>query len=163
SIGRELADARRRTALEALANGGRRRHALRVVSVGHVDAAVGADDDVVWLVELTVGVARLPGDAETEELFALRAELVHLMPLGARFVAREIGDPHVALFVHRDAVRRHHHALAEVREHGAGLPIEFEDRIERRVVAVDRTAAGRPRAAALVGPDIAVSGIDVDA
>src|SRR5438874_5899939 len=79
SIGRELADARRRTALEALADGGRGRHALRVVSVGHVDAAVGADDDVVWLVELTVRVARLPRDAETQTLFALRAELVDLM------------------------------------------------------------------------------------
>src|SRR5260370_40223630 len=85
------------------------------------------------------------------------------MALGTRLVAREIGDPHVALLVHRDAVWCHHHALAEVREHGAGLPIELEDGIEWSVVAVDGTAAGRARAAALVGPDIAVRGIDVDA
>src|SRR5260370_36407928 len=85
------------------------------------------------------------------------------MALGTRLVAREIGDPHVALLVHRDAVWCHHHALAEVREHGAGLPIELEDGIEWSVVAVDGTAAGRARAAALIGPDIAVRGIDVDA
>src|SRR5216110_2629288 len=163
SIGRELADTRRRPALHALGDGVRGRHALRVVSVGHVDAAVGADDDVVRLVELTVGIAGLARNAQAQQLFALRAELVYLMALGARLVAREIGDPHVALLVHRDAVRRHHHALAEVREHGAGLPIELEDRIERRVVAVDGTAAGGAGAAALVGPHIAVGGIDVDA
>src|SRR5260370_23294175 len=85
------------------------------------------------------------------------------MALGTRLVAREIGDPHVALLVHRDAVWRHHHALAEVREHGTGLPIELEDGIQWSVVAVDGTAAGCARAAALVGPDIAVLGIDVDA
>src|SRR5205823_477330 len=51
----------------------------------------------------------------------------------------------------------------EIREHGACFPIELEDRVERSVVAVDRAAAGRARATALVGPDIAVRGIDVDA
>src|SRR5712691_2359005 len=163
SIGREFADTRRRPALDALGDGVRGRHALRVVSVGHVDAAVGADDDVVRLVELTVGIAGLARNAQALQLFALRAELVHLMALGARLVAREIGDTHVALLVHRDAVWRHHHTLAEVREHGAGLPIELEDGIHWSVVAVDGTAAGRARAAALVSPDIAVRGIDVDA
>src|SRR5439155_21651884 len=163
SIGRELADPRRRPALDALGDGVRRRHALRVVSVGHVDAVVGADDDVVRLVELTVGVAGLARDAQAQQLLALRAELVHLMTLCAVLVAREIGDPHVALLVHRDAVWGHHQALAEVREHGAGLPIELEDGIEWSVVAVDGTAAGRARAAALVSPDITVRRIDVDA
>src|SRR5204862_585194 len=84
------------------------------------------------------------------------------MTLGALFVAREVGDPHVALLVQRDAMWRHHHALAEIREHGACFPIELEDRIERSVVAVDRTAARRARATALVGPDISVHGLDVD-
>src|SRR5216110_1718303 len=84
SIGRELADTRRRPALHALGDGVRGRHALRVVSVGHVDAAVGADDDVVRLVELTVGIAGLARNAQALQLFALRAELVHLMALGAR-------------------------------------------------------------------------------
>src|SRR5213592_757428 len=124
SIGRELADTRRRPALHALGDGVRGRHALRVVSVGHVDAAVGADNDVVRLVELTVGVAGLARDAQTQQLLTLRAELVDLMSLGARLVAREIGDPYVALLVQGDAVRRDHDALAEVREYRAGLPIE---------------------------------------
>src|SRR5262249_54274354 len=126
-------------------------------------AAVGTDDDVVRLVELTVGVAGLSGGTEAEQLLALGAEFVHLVTLGAVLVAGEIGDPHVALPVDRDAVRRHHHTLAEVGEHGAGLPIELEDRIERGVVAVDRSAAGGACAAALVGPHVAVGGIDVDA
>src|SRR6266481_7512580 len=162
-VGRELADARRGAALDALCDRVRGDHALCFVSIGHIDAAVWADDDVVRLVELTVGVAGLARDAQAQQLLALLAELVDLMPLGACLVAREIGDPHVALLVHCDAVWRHHHAFAEVREHGAGLPIELEDGIEWRVVAVDGTAAGRARAAALVRPDIAVRGIDVDA
>src|SRR5262249_16854203 len=122
----------------------------------------GPDSDVVRLVELTVRVARLPCDAQTQQLLALRAELVYLVTLGAVLVACEIGNPYVALFVHRDAVWRHHHTLAEVRKHRAGLPIELEDGIKRSVVAVDRTAAGSTRAAALVSPNVAVHRIDVD-
>src|SRR5262249_50464192 len=48
------------------------------------------------------------------------------------------------------------------REHGAGFSIELENGVDRVVVAVDRTAAGRDRPAALVGPDVAVRGIDRD-
>src|SRR6266478_2115868 len=164
-VGRELADARRGAALDALCDRVRGDHALCFVSIGHVDAAVGADDDVVRLVELTVGVAGLARDAQAQQLLTLRTELVDLMPLGACLVAREIGDPHVALHVHSDAVRRNHDALAEVREHRAGLAIELEDGIDRRVVAVDGTTTGssRCRAAALVGPDVAVDGIDINA
>src|SRR6516164_8364300 len=162
-VGRELADARRGTALDALGDGVRGDHALCFVPIGHVDAAVRADDDVVRLVELTVGVAGLARDAQAQKLLTHRAELVDLMPLGACLVAREIGDPHVALHVHGDAVRRDHDALAEVRKHRAGLAIELEDGIERRVVAVDGTTAGSRCAAALVGPDVAVDGIDVNA
>src|SRR4029077_19220408 len=98
-VGRELADARRCAALDALGDGIRGDHALCVVSIGHVDAAVGADDDVVRLVELTVGVAGLARDAKAQQLLTLRAELVDLMPLGAYLVAGEIGYPHVALLV----------------------------------------------------------------
>src|SRR5882724_3482201 len=94
AVRRELADARRGPALYALGDGVRRRHALRVVSVANVDAAVGADDDVVRLVELTVGVAGFPRDAQAQQLFALRAELVHLMAFRALLVAGEVGDPH---------------------------------------------------------------------
>ena len=139
------------------------RHALRVVAVGHVDAAVGSDDDVVGLIELAVGVARLAGDAEAQELLALRAELVDLVSLGAFLVAGEVGDPDVAVLVDVDAVRRHHHALADVRQHLAGVAIELEDRIDRVVLAIDRTAAGGAGAAALVAPDVAVLRIDVEA
>src|SRR5215467_6439353 len=162
-VGRELADARRGAALDAVGDRIRGDHPLCFVSIGHVDAAVGADDDVVRLVELTVGVAGLARDAQAQQLLALRAELVDLMPLGACLVAREIGDPHVALHVHGDAVRRDHDALAEVRKHRAGLAIELEDGIDGRVVAVDGTTAGSRRAAALVGPDVAVDGINVNA
>src|SRR5262245_10367148 len=162
-VGRELADARCCAALDALGDGVRGDHALCFVSIGHIDAAVGADDNVVRLVELTVGVAGLARDAQAQQLLTLRAELVDLMPLGACLVTREISDPHVAPHVHGDAVRRNHDALAEVRQHRAGLAIELEDGIDRRVVAVDGTTAGGSRAAALVGPDVAVDGIDVDA
>src|SRR5438876_5833170 len=92
SIGRELADTRRRPALDALRDGVRGRHALRVVSVGHVDAAVRADDDVVRLVELTIGVARLAGDSQTQQFLAPGAEFVHLVTLRPLLVAREISD-----------------------------------------------------------------------
>jgi hypothetical protein len=51
-FGREFADARRGAAFDALGDRVRGDHALRLVSVGHVDAAVGADDDVIRLVEL---------------------------------------------------------------------------------------------------------------
>src|SRR5262249_38912055 len=120
-------------------------------------------DDIVRLVELTVGIARLARDAQAQQLLTLRTELVDLVPLGACLVAREIGDPHVALLIQGDAVRRNHNALAEVREHRAGLAIELEDGIARRAVAVDGPTTRSCRAAALVGPDVAVDGINVNA
>ncbi len=138
-------------------------HALPVVAIGHVDAAVWSDHHVVRLVELPVGVARLAGLAEAHEQLAGGAELVDLVALGAGLVAREIRDPDVAVAVQANAVRRHHHALADVREHLARTAIELEHRIDRVVVAIDGTAARRARAAALVGPDVAVLRIDVDA
>ena len=83
-VGRELADPRRGAALDALGDGRVGGHPLAVVPVGDVDAAVRPDDDVVGLIELAIGVARLAGDAEAQKLLALRAELVDLMALGAR-------------------------------------------------------------------------------
>src|SRR5262249_27685351 len=155
-IGRELADARRRAAFDALGDGVRGDHALRVVPIGHVDAAVRADHHVVRLVELAVGVAGLARNPAAQEFFTLRAELVPLMAPRLRLVARYAGHPHVALLVYRVAVRRHRYPFAEIRKRGAGLPIELEVRIKCCVVAVDRPAAGRAGAAALVGPDVAV-------
>src|SRR5262249_32856866 len=107
-VGRELADARRGASLDALGDRVRGDHALRILAAGHVDAAVGADGDIVRLVELAVGGAGLARNAQAHELLTLRAELVDLMPLGAGLVAREISNPHVALLVHGDAVRRDH-------------------------------------------------------
>ena len=132
------------------------------MAVGDVDAAVGPDDDVVGLVELAIGVARLAGDAEAHQLLALLVELVDLVAPVACLVAGEVGDPDVAVLVDVDAVRRHHGALAEVGEHLAGVAIELEDRIDRVVLAVDGAAAGGAGAAALVAPDVAVLRIDVE-
>src|SRR4030095_12438207 len=86
AVGRELADAARRAVLEPLRNRRARRHTLGIVSIRHVDAAVGPDDHVVGLIELPVGITALASDAEAEELLALRAELVDLVPSRARFV-----------------------------------------------------------------------------
>src|SRR5262249_44792142 len=105
-VGREFADARRGAALDALGDRVRGDHALRIMSVGHIDATVGAGDAVVRLVDLAVGVAGFACDSQAHQLLTLRAELMDLMPLGACFVASKIGDPHVALLVHGDAVRR---------------------------------------------------------
>src|SRR5262245_40748484 len=166
AIGRELADAARCASCKALLNGGVGDHSLAIVAVGHVDVAVRSDDDVGWLVELAVGVARLAGCAEAEQLLTLRAELVDLVSLRAGLVAGKVGHPHVAVIVRRDTVRRHHHAFAEIRQHSAGVAVELEDGIDRVGFAVDRAAAraaGGTGAAALVGPDVAVCRVDVDA
>ena len=163
AVRRELADARRGAALEPLGNRRCGGHSLAVVPVGHVDAAVGPHDDVVGLIELAIGVARLAGGAQTQQLLALRAELVNLVSLCAGRVGREVRDPDVPVLVDGDAVRGDHDALAEVGEHGAGLPVELEDRIDRGIVAVNGAAASRARAAAFVRPDVAVLRIDVDA
>src|SRR5688500_8872234 len=85
------------------------------------------------------------------------------MSLGAFFVAGEVGDPDVAVTIHVDPVRRDHHALADRGEQLSGVAIEFEYRINRVVLAIDGAAAGSARAAAFVGPDVAVLRIDIDA
>src|SRR5262249_17383163 len=156
----ELADARCRSACDAIGNRFGGNHALRVMAVCDVDAAIGSNHDSVRLVELPVGVAGFARDPQAQQLLTLWAELVPLMTLRTAFVSGKIGDPPIALLVHGDAVRSDHHALSDVREDGARLAVEFEDRIERGVVAIDRAAAGRARAAALVRPDVSIRGID---
>src|SRR5436309_13580488 len=79
-VGRELADTGRRSAGDAVGNGFGGDHALRIVAVSDVDAAVGSDYDGIRLVELAVGVAGFAGDTQAHQLLTLRAELVHLMP-----------------------------------------------------------------------------------
>src|SRR5262245_323312 len=113
------------------------------MSVGDKDAAVWPDDHVVGLIELTVGRSGFASGAEAQQLLALRAELVDLMALGSFLVRREVRNPDVAVLVDGNAVRRDHDALAEVGEHLASAPIELEDRVDRRVVAIDRSATGR--------------------
>src|SRR5258708_37324174 len=108
-VGRELADTGRRSAGEAFGNRFGGDHALRVMAVRDVDAAVGSGHDSIRLVELAVGVAGLAREAQAHQLLTLRAELVHLMTFCAALVSRKIGDPHVALPVHGDAVRGYHH------------------------------------------------------
>jgi hypothetical protein len=80
----------------------------------------------------------------------------------ALLVAREVGNPHISLLVDVDAVRRHHHPFAEVRQHLAAVAVELEDGINRVVLTVHRTAAGSPGAAAFVAPDVSVLRIDVE-
>src|SRR5262245_13248882 len=142
AVGRELANARRGSALDAVGNSGGRSHALSIVPVGDVDAAVGPHDDVVGLVELTIDVARLARDAEAQELLASWTELVDLMPLRPRCITSEVRNPHVALTVHVNAMRRHHQTLAEVCQHRAGGAIKLEDRIDQVGVTCDVTAPG---------------------
>ena len=60
---------------------------LAAVTVGHEDVTVRGGDDVARLVELAGPATRLTGGSETHQHFALGAELDHLMPLGAAFVA----------------------------------------------------------------------------
>src|SRR5262249_58318588 len=107
--------------------------------VGHVYAPIWTDHHVVRLIELPVGVARLACDTEAQKLLALRAELVDLVPLGPGRVPSEIRNPDVALTIDGDAMRRDHHALAEIRQDRPGAAVELEDRIE------DVGIAGRAR------------------
>ena len=159
-VARELADARRRAALDALRKERVRGHPLAVMSVGHVDAAVWSDDDIVGLVELAVSIARFAGDAQTQQLLALWTELMNLMTLGACLVAGKVGNPDIALRVDVNAVREHEHACTEAGDQLAGL-IELEDDVVRRGLAGRRVPA-RVGAAALGHPDELAVRRDVD-
>ena len=89
---------------------------------------------------------------------------MHLVALGARLIIGEVGNPHVAVGVDVDTVGRHHDAAAEICEDFAGVTVELEDWIDRVGVAVDwRATAKGACAAALIGPDVAIVRIDVDA
>ena len=72
-------------------------HALAVVAVGDIDAAVRAYDHVVRLIKMRAITASLTRHPKAHEKFARRAELMYLMPFGALFVTREVGHPYVAL------------------------------------------------------------------
>ena len=116
------------------------------------------------MVELVGAGPRLARRAEAHQQLAVGAELVDLMALGSLTVPHEVGHPDVAVGVHVDAVRRDHDAAAEVRQHLPRVAVELEDRVDGVGVAVDGHApAERAGAAALVGPDVAVERVDVDA
>src|SRR5690606_12815000 len=120
-------------------------------------------DDVVRLVEVRLVVAGLAWRAKTEQQLSTGAELVHLLTLGAILVGGKVRYPDVALIVHMDAVRSHHHAGAEVGEHFAGVTVELEDGIYQVGIAGDRRACPETAGAtALVGPDVAIVGVKVD-
>ena len=71
-------------------------HALAIVAVGDIDAAVWANNDVVRLIKVCAVAASLARHAKTHEQLAAWAKLMHLMPFSALFVAREVGHPYVA-------------------------------------------------------------------
>ena len=124
----------------------------------------GPGDHVVRLVELVGAGPRLARRAEAHQQLAVGAELVDLVSLRPLPVPHEVGHPDVAVGVHVDAVRRDHDAAAEVRQHLPRVAVELEDRVDGVGVAVDGHApAERAGAAALVGPDVAVERVDVDA
>ena len=134
--------------------------ALSAVPVGDEYVAVRRGDHVARLVELAGAAAGDAGFAQAHQLLAFGVELDHLVPLGAFVVPVEIRDPHVAVAVHVEAVRRDEQTRAEARQQLAGMAIELEDGIEVRRVLAGLT---QPTAAAVVGPDVPVVRVDVDA
>ena len=72
-------------------------HALAVVAVGDIDAAVRAYDHVVRLIKMRAITACLAGYAKTHEQLAAWAKLMHLMSFSAFFVTCKVGHPYVAL------------------------------------------------------------------
>ena len=164
AVGRELDNSRRRARCPSFFHRRITGHALTAVTIGDIDTAVGSDDDVIGLVKLVRPAARLPGGAEAHEQFTAGAELVDLLALGAGGVVGEVRDPHIAFVIHVDAVGRHHDAAAEVRQYLTSVAIKLEDWIDRVTVTVDWHATTKSaRAATLVGPDVAIDGVDVDA
>ena len=135
---------------------------LAAVAVRHEDVAGRAPrDDVARLVQVhALGVvARLPGDAEPHELFALGGELDDLVTDLA--VALRVGDPDVAVVVDVDPVRQHEEPGAELGHQIARVPVVLQNRIHGRV---GRAAAGeREAAATVIDPDVPVGRVDVDA
>ena len=132
------------------------------MAVGYEDAAIGRRNHIIGLIELVRTAACLARGAETHQQLTVRAELVHLLSLGALCIADEVSDPDVAIRVDVDAMRGDHDAATEVRKHLTGIPVKFEYRVDGIVIAVDRYAAAKAAgAAAFVCPYVSVVGIDV--
>src|SRR6056300_500787 len=86
-----------------------------------------------------------------------------LVALAAIGTGGKIRDPHCAISSGVDTVGRLHEATTKVRHDLTGVTIEFENRIYRVRVAVDRhTAAETAGATALIGPDMPIIGINID-
>ena len=163
AIRRELHDARSLAIGFTLGNRCIGDHALSVVAVRHIDAAIRTDNHIVRLIEVGAVVAGLAGRSQAQQQLAGRAELVHLLTLGAVSVGSEVGNPHVALGIHMDAVRSHHDASAEIGDNGTGGTVKLEDRVDNIGIASHwSTGAEAACAATLVGPDLAIIRVDVD-
>ena len=141
------------------------------------DVAAGRDVDVIGLEEV-VRSRRAARLAEGEQHLPVRAELEHLVSLGAargrshgqrsgrcarsrggaarrtRGVVVAVDNPDVAVAVHGDAMREDDEARTEALHELAGR-VELQDRIERGGEA-------RVRAAALADPDAHAVLVDID-
>ena len=139
-------------------------HALAAVPVRYENAAVRCNDDIVRLIEVGAVVARLPSNTEAHQQLAVGTELVHLLALGAVGVGGEVGDPHITFKVRMDSVGCREYARTEIGQHFSRVAVELEYRIHRIRIAVDRPAASHTCCGptALIGPDMAISGIDID-
>ena len=89
---------------------------------------------------------------------------MHLLALCGVGVRGEVGDPHVTFVVRMNAVGYRDDSRTEIGHHFPCVAIELEDRIDRIRIAVDRPACSHARrgSTALIGPDMAIDGVDVD-
>ena len=113
--------------------------AIARVTVAHEDVAVRRDQDVVRLVKAALGTTRHAGGAKSHQHVAVRAELDDLV--SPVTLAAGIGDPHVAIVIHVDAVRPDEHPSPPPLEHVAVL-VELEHDIE--VVVPDTGVLATP-------------------
>src|SRR5215471_16387619 len=84
---------------------------VAAVSVADENVAIGRDQNGGRRVEGVRTVARRSGLAEREQNLAIRAEFEDLMAFAV--FALSVGDPHVAVAVHKDSMWKHEHAGAE--------------------------------------------------
>ena len=98
------------------------------MAIGDEDVAVARDGDPGRPIEEAWGVTRHSRMAQCHQNLAGGAEFDDHMALAIQAVG--IGNPHIALMVDRDSVRKHEHACAEARQQLAGW-IEVQDRRQR--------------------------------
>src|SRR5262245_55013565 len=119
--------------------------------VSNEDVTVWRHHDRRRRVELVGAIAGDAGLAQRQQYLAVGTELEHLVALAV--LAEPVGDPHVALAVDGEAMRKKEEPGAEALHQRAG-GIELEDRWQARAVAGERRArfhqrGRRERSAAL--------------